>query len=169
MAKVTIANAKITKSSEISLEDAAALTNLSKTWLLKLANEGYFKAERHGVYKLGNVIQGIIKYHKEERRNASQTAASAEVQKARARQINQRTALEAGELRRTSEFNATTDQIVGGIIAELNGLASRLTRDRTLRVEYDKVIHDMRQRLTDQWAALAKGETPEEDIAEDDE
>jgi hypothetical protein len=169
MAKVTKSGAAITKSTEISLEELAAITGRSKTWLNERAAEGFFKSERHGVYRLGNAMSGIIRFYERQRKETSQTASSAEVQKARAEGLRLVNAQRAGKLMYTSTHFEVVDIIVGDTKSELNGMAGRLTRDRDLRAEYEKIFHDMAQRLTDKWNKRAKGEIPKDDgTAEDD-
>jgi hypothetical protein len=159
---------KITKSTEVTLAEILALTNLSKTFILDRVRDGYFEAVRPGVYKLGAVWLGLLKHQKDLRKAATQTESSVEVQKARAAQIRQKTAIEARELIPMADACAMIDKIVGGTKAEMEGMPALLTRDRALRVEYEKIFHDMMQRLSDRYAAIAKEIDDEEDGAEED-
>lgn len=149
---------KITKDVEVTLDELANLTNLSKTWLNKLANDGFFKSERRGFYRLGNVINGLMKFYKDDRRASSQTAAMHKVHEARAKQIEQQTARQARELISFELHGEIVDMIVGSIVAFCNGLPSMLTRDPTLRAEYIAKIDKERHRLSAYWAKLAKAD-----------
>ncbi|WP_407189142.1 hypothetical protein [Bradyrhizobium centrosematis] len=156
---------KLTKSSEVSLEELADITSRSKSWLNKLAADGYFKSERHGTYRIGNVVAGLLKHAREEKRGAmvAPTPARTKVDEARAEQIKLRTARESGELV-TFQFHCDTVALmVGGMAAMLNGLPAMLTRDLKLRSEYDRVIQGERQRLSQQWSRLADEESATSD------
>lgn len=171
MAKPTAPKTSVTKSSDITLEGMVALTNYSKTFLLERAREGYFKSDRHGVYKLGNVILGLIRYFKEARAATTRSEAAVEVQRARAEQIRQSMAVEARDLISFKLHGEIVDTIVGGIVATLNGLPSMLTRDPALRSQYAEKIEVERKRLCRRWAELAKADETalDPDAFEDDE
>ncbi|WP_315731767.1 MULTISPECIES: hypothetical protein [unclassified Bradyrhizobium] len=146
---------RFTKNTEVSLEELAAITGRSKSWLNKLAADGYFKSERHGTYRIGNAIAGLLRHGKEDKRSAAQTSAAVDVQKARAEQIRLRTAREAGDLVTHQFHTDIIGLIVGDLVAFLNGLPARLTRDPKLRSEYEATIGSERLRLCEQWERLA--------------
>jgi hypothetical protein len=157
---------KITKSTEITLEDLATLTNLSKTWLNKLANEGYYKAERRGVYKLSAVILGLLKHDKDQRKAASQTAGMAEVQKARAREINLRIAQREGTLMEMQEHHEIFDIAFGILKNAIESLPARFIRnDKPLRRQLDEGIQESFKVASDKFAQLSAGskDTPDDD------
>lgn len=151
----------VNKTTEVHLEALAGITRKSKTWLNERAKEGHFKSERHGVYRLGNVVPGIIAYYERLLKEKSQTAAQSELQKQKARLIEMRIAKEAGELIGFSLHCQIVDQVAGIFVTFLNGLPAQLTRDRAQRAEIERVIDAGRERLAANWARLTR-------ITEDD-
>jgi hypothetical protein len=159
MAKVTKSDAKISKSTEVTLAEIVELTNLSKTVINKLAATGYFKAERHGVYKLGAVMLGLLKYYREERKTEQQTAAQQRLLNARARQVELRIAQEEKELIPMADAIEWSDLHTGDAISTFNGLAAMLISGNTALVPHrayiERVIDDARERLCEKWRKRA--------------
>jgi hypothetical protein len=153
---------KISKNTEISLEEIADVTGKTKQWINRLAADGYFKSERHGVYRIGNVWLGMLKKAAEEKKSAL-SPAHAKLIEARTKQIDIRNAKDAGELISFKLSTEIKDEICGSIIAMLNGLPSRLLqampaaqRDPALRAAFEGMINDERRRLNTHWEKLAE-------------
>ena len=157
--------ASIDKTTEVSLDEILALTNRSKI-LAQRAREGYFKSERHGVYKLGNVNRRTLKY--------SQGAASGRAdggiggsQSARTDQIRQRMAIEARDLISFKEHTAIVETCISVAQASKHGLPAR-----SLVIELACQVRAEGQRTT-QLALSAKvgeaGHDPDGDEPADDE
>lgn len=161
----------INSATKITLGELCSLTGFSKTWINRLAADGYFKAEGHGVYKLGAVINGLLKHAKGKRKTAPQADASRRLMLARAAEIEQRTALEASTLMYSADHRAILDLLIGGLRAEIESLPAQLTRDRVLRGEYEEKINTMMGRLSDRWERAGRelqAQVDEQDAAEDE-
>lgn len=129
---MTTTKTKITKTTEVSLEDLSEIVLRSKTWLNERAREGFFKSERHGHYRLGNVVAGIVRYYEalvEGARETAQTSPARErLLEVRTRQVEQRIAREKREVLTMADHLMILDVIQAKVRAEWHGLPRRCSR-----------------------------------------
>lgn len=134
-------------SAEISLAEAAELLGLTKQWINRLGRDGFVPKTARGRYRLVDVVQGYVRFLKDEERRTSKSASASRVQDARAREIELRTAREEHTLIETDEAIAVCDEIVGAYKSELAGLAARVTRDIDLRNKIETEVDDVCRRV----------------------
>ena len=121
----------------------------------QLERGGYVKKVRRGVYLLVDVVQGYIRYLKDEERRTSKSATASQVQEERALEIRQRRLREEHKLIETDEALAVCDEIVGTYKSELAGLAARVTRDIDLRSKIETEVDDVCRRVADRFEQRA--------------
>lgn len=155
---------------ELSFNDLVALFNASTATVMRMVDGGYIVKKTNGLYQENTAVQGAIRYARDHGHGGkgatTKDGASARVNEARARAIEQETALKAKELVTFSEHSAILDLLIGGFSAELDGLPAQLTRDRGVRTEYEKKIADMKRRLSEKWARMAQ--SADDNAADDD-
>ena len=158
----------------ISAQDAAKLLMLEgPRWVQKLAQDGYIQKTGRDRYLTVSVVQGYIRFLKEERKSESRSASENRVRDARAREIEIRTARADRELVELDEVSAVFDEVVGAVKREIEGVSATVTRDMALRRKIDEAIDEVFSRATARIVkaigALAEGgaalETDEEDDA----
>ena len=145
----------ITKNSEVSLEALAEIASCSKSWLTKLARDGYFKSERRGYYRKDNVIAGLLKHAKESNKPAP-TPAMTKYHEARARQTEQRTAIEARKLISFEEHLAIFDIVLGTLKSRIESVPAQVTRDIQLRRKFEAALSDAFKWCSDRFAQMSK-------------
>lgn len=125
----------------ISPGQAAELLMLSTERLRQLAREGYIpKATRAG-YPLVAVVQGYIKFLKDEERRTSKVQAESGLKAARQREVELRNAEREGRLVDLDEIRGVFVQVEATLRAELTGLPSAVTRDLKLREDIETYMH----------------------------
>jgi hypothetical protein len=136
--------------------DRANLSEVSRHLLLtremirRLVAERIIERRADGGFDLDQARQAYIRHLRD--RRSERGAAEAALQRARAREIELRTAERARELIEFEEACAALDDIVGGIVSELAGLPAAATRDLTMRRHLVDLVHGIRQRAADRCA-----------------
>jgi phage terminase Nu1 subunit (DNA packaging protein) len=126
----------------LSSLEAATLILLTRARLYELVQAGWIKAIAPNRYDPAEVAQGYIRFLKDEERRTSKTATLSRVQEARARQIEQRTARDAGQTIAMADALALLDDVVGGLKADLDGVPARCTRDMVERRKLEAELND---------------------------
>lgn len=142
----------------VGFADLVALFNRSSTIVKQWVDGGYITRGKDGLYQLNEAVQGSHRYvrdHGFKRGGATKDATTARVNEARAKQIEQDTALKAKELISYSEHCAIVNLLIGGISSELDGLPATLTRDKTTRADYERKFTDVKRRLSERWERMA--------------
>lgn len=154
----------------ISFTQLVATLNMNRVAIQRMIDAGYILRGKDLLYPLHSAVQGALRYTKDTglKRGTGREQAAVRVQEARARSIDQATALQAKELIPLADACALIDLLIGGAKAELDGMPAQLTRDRTLRVEYERKFSEMMQRLSDRWERLAKTGDEEETTDEEE-
>jgi hypothetical protein len=150
---------KLTKNTEASLEELASITSRTKSWINKLAADGYFKSERHGTYRIGNVIAGLLKHANEQKRAASASGPGQQrLLTARAEDVELRTRIRAGDLIEFKEHTEINDVVYGTFKSELASLGSEIAtqrRDPALRREIEDAVDRRLKKASDTFAKLS--------------
>lgn len=133
----------------ISLADAARLVGKSKQWINKLVRDGYVRRLDRGRYKPSDVAQGCLSFLTDEQRRASKSGTLAQVQAARAREIELRMARADHEIVELDEVIGVLDEVVGGLKADLDGLAASVTRDAVLRAVIEAKVDEILKRAAE--------------------
>lgn len=131
----------------IGTEQAARLIMVSAERLRQLTKGGYITQEGRGRYNLVAVVQGYIRFLKDEERRSSRTAAESRVRDARAAEIELRIAEKRRELIEAEEAVAACDKIVGVVRTEIIGLPARVSRDKKIRRQVEEQVHGSLSRI----------------------
>lgn len=135
---------------------AAQIIMVTPQWLRQLAAQGYIPAAEKGRYPLIAVIQGYIKFLKDDDRRSSKSATASRMQDAKTAEIEMRLAEKRRELIPVDDAQAAIDVIVGKVRAEFSGLPARATRDMTLRRVLEAETNASLNRVADAVAASAE-------------
>lgn len=155
---------------KVGFADLVAVFNCSSRQINVWIDGGYLTKDKQGMFKLCEAVAGAQRYlrdHGVKRGGQTKDASTTRVNEARARAIEQDTALKSKELISFSEHCAIVDILLGGISAELDGLPAQLTRDKTLRAGYDAKLTEMKKRLQERWERMARSSEEDADIEPD--
>jgi hypothetical protein len=135
----------------LTSSQAAKLIMVSLTALYEYERGGWIKRVpgQQDQWRLVDVVQGRLRYLEDRAKRATQTATLSRVQEARAIEIEQRTAREAGQTIDMSDALAFVDDIVGPLMADLDGFSARVTRDMPMRRKIEGELNDLRTRHAD--------------------
>ncbi|WP_276200586.1 hypothetical protein [Chelatococcus sp. XZ-Ab1] len=125
----------------ISTRGATHLLMLTEARLRQLAGMGYFPKAVKGKYPLGAVVQGYIRFLKDEERRTSKVQADSGLKAARQREVELRIAEREGRLVEMADVEAVVTHIFGKLRAELDGVPASVTRDRAMREAIAQGIH----------------------------
>lgn len=140
----------------IPLKQAAALLMVTDQWIRDLAKKGYVPKPENGKIPLVAVVQGYIRWLKDEERRTSKTATASKVQEERALEIRQRRELAAGNLIEMASAEAVFADALGVYRSELAGLPAAVTRDLSIRVEIETRLNDALDRCRDRFEKSSK-------------
>ncbi len=144
---MTAETANTNRSGYISRDVAARLLDLSTKRIDQLVADGWIPKTARGQYPLVGVVQGYIRFLKDEARRASKSAAASRKDDARTRLLEMKVAEEEGRLCDLEEANHAMDTVVGFVVTELDSLPVRFTRDLNLRTKLEDEVTAMRTRL----------------------
>ena len=144
----------------LSSLQAAALILLTRARLYELVHAGWIKALAPNRFDPVEVAQGYIKFLRDEDRRSSKTATLSRVQEARAKQIEQRMARDAGTTIAMADALALVDDVVGGLKADLDGVPARCTRDLVQRRKLEAELNDCLTRAANRLDAEAGRTAP---------
>jgi hypothetical protein len=133
----------------ISTKLACVLLKLTQPRLSQLEQAGWIARVGQGRWPLLGLVQGYVASLKDETKRNSQTVSLSRVQEARAKEIEQRTAREAGQTVDMADALAFVDDIVGPLMADLDGFPARMTRDMPMRRKIESELNDLRTRHAD--------------------
>jgi hypothetical protein len=138
-----------TKPGVLSSLQAADLILLSRARLYELVRAGWIKQIAPNCLDTREVVQGYIKFLRDDERRGSKTATLSAVQTARAKEIELRIAQADHRLIETDEALTLLDEIVGGLKADFDGLAASVTRDPALRSTIEDKVDAIFKRYAD--------------------
>src|SRR5688572_15029809 len=84
--------------STIDTATAARLCECSPEWIRKLSREGWIKKQGTDLYLVVDVVQGMLRFMRDEARRSSKSASASRVQDARAREIELKVARDEAAL-----------------------------------------------------------------------
>ena len=128
------------KSNTVDVETAAKLLMIGAERVRQLAKDGWIPKAARGKYPLVGVVQGYIKFLKDEQRRASKVAADAEIKAERARGLRLKNDKDEGRVIDVEEALGTLDEVVGELRTGINAVPARVTRDLKLRDKIEKEI-----------------------------
>jgi hypothetical protein len=128
-----LANSQCLDNILLTATDAARLIGKSRRWVSKLVAAGFVRRGEDGRFRPDDVAQDALAFAADEKRRSSKAAASAALQMARAREIELRIAREDHRIVDLDEVLGATDEVLGNVKADLDGLGACVTRDAALR------------------------------------
>ena len=152
----------------VSAAEAAKLIGKSQTWLVNLVKEGRVKRAAPGLYRPGDVVRGYIQQVLELKKQTSKSVSLAQVQTARAAEIELRIARQERKIIKTDEAIGFVDEVLGVLKADFDGAAAAITRDPALRAQIEAKINEILNHAADRYeqkgrALRAGGDATEAD------
>ena len=136
----------------ITTGQAARLLMISDERVRQLTKMGYVPKAAKGRYNLVAVVQGYIKYLKDDERRSSKSAAESRVRDARAAEIERRMAREDRKIIALEEAMTAYDFATGLYLQSISGLPARMTRNTSERRRLEAICDTERQRLATRFA-----------------
>lgn len=121
----------------LNATQVAALLTLSIERVRQLVNSGYIPRVGKAKYPVVGVVQGYIRFLKDEDKRTSKSAADDSLKAVRQREVEIRIAKEEGRLVDMSDVEAAFGSILGTLRAELSGVPASVTREASLRSAID--------------------------------
>lgn len=128
---------------------AAQLLMVTERRVQQLASEGWIKKSSRGQWDLIDVVQGYIKFLKDDSDRNARSHAAARASEARTNEINLKIAQRTRELVPLADYNIAQDFLITGMRAELAGLPARVTRDLNARRDIETELNASINRLAD--------------------
>lgn len=129
--------------STITAEVAAKLLRVSVRRLYQLVEEGWIQ-KQDGKFTVVGVVHGYLDLKEHAEKQALQKAADNEVRRARAREIELRTAKAERDLVPLEEAEAFVQMVIGEIVSRLQGLPARASRDIHEREKLEGIVDALR-------------------------
>ena len=117
----------------VTSREAADLLMVDPRTIQRLTKDGYIQRKRLGRYLTTSVVQGYIRWLKEERKSDSRISAENRMRKARARQFEVQADMLCEKLASLDEFDETLDELIGELRKGFAGMPARVTRDPDIR------------------------------------
>lgn len=137
--------AKLDFSAEITATAAANLLGITAQRVGQLNRDGFIASP----ITTETAVRGYLAFVKDEQRRASRSAVNSKKDDARTREINLRIAERSHRLIETDEAVALVDEVIGTFRQSLAGLASRTTRDLTLRKKIETDVEETLRKVAD--------------------
>jgi hypothetical protein len=148
----------------ITASQAAKLIMVTPQWLRQLVAKGYVPKAAKGLYPLVGVVQGYIRWLKDEERRTSKVQAESGLKAARQREVELRIAEREGRLIDLDDVDNFFAHNTSVFRAELEGIPAAVTRDLALRKEIEQALNGAISRFQRRFAeareALRKGDDP---------
>lgn len=156
----------------ITVAQASKLLMVTPQWLRQLAAKGYGPKAVKGFYPLVGVVQGYIKFLKDEERRTSKVQAESGLKAARQREVELRIAEKEGRVVDMEDVEAFFAFNAATFRAELDGVPASVTRDLQMREAIEQAINGaisrMERRFREAGEALRAGRDPLGAASEDD-
>jgi hypothetical protein len=156
----------------ITLTDVGKLLGKSLRWTSELLRQGHIKpVERGGLYRPADVVKGYVATILESKKQTNKSASLAQVQTARASEIELRVARQERKIIKTEEALNFVDEVLGVLKADFDGTAASITRDQALRNQIEGKINEIlthaAERYEQKASALRAGGDASEADADD--
>jgi phage terminase Nu1 subunit (DNA packaging protein) len=154
----------------ISVEVAAKLLMVTPEWIRRLSKDGWIPKVERGRYRVVDVVQGYIRFLKDEARRTTKTASLSRLQDIRTRKEELAVAQAERELVPLAEAMTLVDEVAGTVVSRVNAIPARFTRDieqrALLQREVDDALTEVADRIEKLGSAFRSGR---DDSAADDE
>jgi hypothetical protein len=134
---------------EITTAQAASLVMVTPEWIRRLAKDGWIAKAERGRFRLPDVVQGYIKFLKDEGRRSSKTASHARLQEIKTRKEELAVARAERELIPLVDAMTLVDEIAGTVVARVNAIPARMTRNPEERAKLQQEIDEALAEVAD--------------------
>jgi len=145
----------------ITIEVAAKLLMVTPEWIRRLSKDGWVAKTERGRYRVVDVVQGYIRFLKDEARRATKTAAHNRLQEIHARKEELVVAQTERELVPLVEAMTLVDEVAGAVVAQVNAIPARFTRNieqrAALQREVDEALAEVADRIEKLGATFQSG------------
>lgn len=139
----------------ISTEVACQLLMLSRQRIDQLVAAGHLQRHGPGRFRTVDVVQGYIRFLRDEDRRSSKSAADSRIRDAKAHDIEVRTRQRLGRLVPLEVYEEMIDNITGVVRSEFAGLATASTRELTMRRIIEREVNARLRRIAEHAMAQA--------------
>ena len=154
----------------ISVEVAAKLLMVTPEWIRRLSKDGWITKSDRGRYRVVDVVQGYVRFLKDEARRSTKTASHSRLQDIRTRKEELNVAQTERELVPLADAMTLVDEVAGAVVARVNAIPARFTRDieqrALLQREVDDALAEVADRIEKLGSAFRSGR---DDSAADEE
>jgi len=154
----------------ITIDVAAKLLMVTPEWVRRLTKDGWIAKTERGRYRVVDVVQGYIRFLKDEARRATKMASYTRLQEIRARKEELAVAQTERELVPLAEAMTLVDEVAGAVVARVNAIPARFTRNieerAALQREVDEALAEVADRIAKLGHAFRAGQ---DDPAADEE
>jgi hypothetical protein len=133
----------------LNVEQAAGLLQCSTAWIRRLTNEGVFTKTDGGRYRLVDLVQSYLRYRTDAERRGGKAEMTNAVLRARAREIELRTAQRERKLMETESCIEIVEELMGMFLAGLSELPAACSRDLKVRASVEAATRGLRQKIAD--------------------
>jgi hypothetical protein len=134
----------------LSTEQLAALLCVDRAWVRRLTLSGVLTKTENGRFRLIDAVQAYLRYVRDENRRTGKAEMTNAVLRARAHEIELRTAQRERSLIEIDDVLGTLDEMVGMFLTGLSELPAACGgRDLTARRTIEAATRDLRQRIAD--------------------
>lgn len=140
--------------STITAEQAGALLMISQQRVRQLVRDGYIPRTARDAYPLVGVVQGYLRFLRDDERRSAKSASATNLNDARRQEIERRIAERDGELVDINEARQLYRELTGQIEKTLAALPGRAVKDPAMRqaiaTQRDAIQSAMRAKAS-QW------------------
>ena len=120
-------------------------------WVRRLTKDGWIAKTDRGRYRVVDVVQGYIRFLKDEARRATKTASHTRLQDIRACKEELAVAQTERELVPLADAMTLVDEVAGAVVARVNAIPARFTRNIEQRAalprEVDEALAEVADRI----------------------
>jgi phage terminase Nu1 subunit (DNA packaging protein) len=145
----------------IPIDVAAKLLMVTPEWIRRLTKDGWITKSERGRYRVVDVVQGYVRFLKDDARRSTKTASHSRLQDIRARKEELMVAQAERDLVPLADAMTLVDEIAGTVVARVNAVPARLTRNieerSRLQQEVDEALAEVADRVRKLGEALRSG------------
>jgi len=120
-------------------------------WIRRLTKDGWITKADRGRYRGVDVVQGYVRFLKDDARRSTKTAAHSRLQEIRARKEELNVAQAERELVPLVDAMTLVDEVAGIVVARVNAIPARVTRNieqrSALQREVDEALVEVADRV----------------------
>jgi len=125
----------------LTTDEAGAAVKIGGERIRQRTKEGWINKVDHNSYRLGEVIDGELRYREDQLRKAEADTESSRLAASKRRLVDLRIAQEENRLVEAEDVQTLVTEIVGGFVSELRGVPAGATRDHAVREAIEEVLN----------------------------